>query len=117
MMQRHQTQVVVQKKAMILKPYSDIADNINIDTSDTPNQDKIVEHPDSYKLHQKVKWQETLMRQATWPLDEGVAKFQWPAEMSRESLNRLEAWIELIKLDIKSSVKATSNHSTSDSVD
>ena len=107
-------------------PYSkEENENINDDSAigrnsndelTTPTQDPLVEKPDSYKLPQSNTSCEIPMRQATWPLDEGVAKFQWPAEMSHESLKRLEAWIELIKLDIKSSVKATTDPSTNDNM-
>ena len=72
-------------------------------------QESIVEKKNIYNQQQQGKSKKIPMRQAIWPLDEGEAKFQWPAEMSHVSLTRLEAWIELIKSDIKNSARATSS--------
>ncbi len=45
------------------------------------------------------------MTQATFPLDEGQATFQWPETLSQESYEDLIAWIELLKNRAKRSVK------------
>jgi len=45
------------------------------------------------------------MSQATFPLDEGQATFQWPETISQESYEDLVAWIELLKNRAARSVK------------
>ena len=87
---------------------SDMLEYSGYDGETGSNQNSIVEKKNIYNQQQQRKSEKIPMRQAIWPLDEGEAKFQWPAEMSHDSLTRLEAWIELIKSDIKNSAKATS---------
>lgn len=63
---------------------------------------------------QKTRRVEAGMRQATWPLDEGEVTLQWPSEISQESLTRLEAWLDFLKMDIQQSAVKPRQQTTED---
>lgn len=45
------------------------------------------------------------MDHATFPLDEGVATFQWPKALSPESAQDLEDWLQVLLRKVKRSVR------------
>ena len=48
------------------------------------------------------------MDQATFPLDEGPAVLQWPADLSLASVEEFEAWLELVKKKVRRASTARS---------